>query len=1176
MAGCTACGQENPSGARFCMSCGVGLSPSCAKCGIALPPGGRFCPQCGTSIDLEEPGEVEMIKLVTILFADVVGSTAMAETMHPEDTRARMAEFFQAMSEEIMAEGGTVERLVGDAIMADFGVPVAREDDAIRAVRTALRMITRLDELNRGRDDALHLQIRIGINTGEVSTGGSFGEQLMVMGDAVNVAARLQQAAEPGSVLIGHRTARAVGSQIAVREVEPLTLKGKTDKVSAFLVDGEIDVREEPSPLTEQAPLVGRSEELDTLRVAFEAVAQTKKPRLVTVIGDPGVGKSRLVEEFVARLHDDAIVLRGRGLPYGEGVSLWPLREILRAEANVLGTDSSETAVEKLSGLVRRLSEQLGDPDRTLGALTATLGLEGPTPGFDDLDPREVHRELRSGWRSFLSALASTRPLVVLIDDLHWVDDSTLGILEDLLQNCDAPVFFVASARPELLALRADWIGRQTAHTPMTLEPLNHDEIQELASGLLEKATLPPHAIKRILDNAEGNPFFLEETVSRLIDLDILRREGGRWKVVGDLSGLDVPDNVQALILSRIDLLPAPQKQALQYASVVGRVFWPGALEGLIPTEDLDDALEGLKRRMLVHELLDSSVEKEIELSFRHPLVRDVAYESLPRRKRGEAHASVAAWIETTRATRVTEVAEVIAHHYERAALWIMRDDFRSKARSYYLLAAHNAAARFAISQAEKSGRKAVELSEGDENVRALDALGDIYILTFKSDAAWDSYQAALKFLQGTPRRRSDDIARLAAKAAIVPTRWRGTMQTMPDDEEVVQTIKLGLDHCGSGDTPDRSLLLSSQAYLLAVMREKRAATASDGAGVAGEALDIARRLDDPDLMSAALDAQVVSMMEDGRYGDIAEVDKQRVSLAPRLVDVRERADAYGTAAGDAFSLGDYRRALQLGTECINASEGLDAGSYLHGLVWRVCAGFMLGKWDAALSDQTEIERLQDEEGSTLPGNLAMWAYGVALLCAELRGDEGAVDRYLRLVSDFNRHRSESGRLFHSYLGAPARALAHRGLYEEARSWLRLDPSFYSGSHLEAACDVIAAQGDWNSAPEILQRVDEEIDRGGLIALPHFRERLAGRLAHATNDLRDADEQLAASARGFKSLDVPWEEAWSRLLRARVLRDLGEPQEAVSQASKAHSTFDSLPAPRERESALTILAELGA
>ncbi len=1117
-----------------------------------------------------------MIKLVTILFADLVGSTAMAETMHPEDTRARMGEFFQAMSEEIVAEGGTVERLIGDAIMADFGVPVAREDDAIRAVRTALRMIRRLDELNRGRDDALQLQIRIGINTGEVSTGGSFGEQLMVMGDAVNVAARLQQAADPGSVLIGHRTARAVGTRFSLRQVEPLTLKGKTDEVIGFLVDQEIGTHEEPSLPTKQAPLVGRGPELDALRAAFDAVVHAKKPRLVTVVGDPGVGKSRLVEEFVGRLLDEAKVLRGRGLPYGDGVSLWPLREILRDEAGILGTDSSAAAIQKLSDLVGRLSGRLEDKDRTLGALAATLGLEGSILGFADLDPREVHRELRSAWRSFLSSLTHQGPLVVVIDDLHWVDDSTLGILEDLLEHCDAPIFFVASARPELLALRADWIGRLRAHTPMTLEPLDQDEIQELASGLLEEATLPPTVIKRILDNAEGNPFFLEETVSRLIDLDILRREGGSWKVVGDLSGLDVPDNVQAIILSRIDLLPPSQKKILQHAAVVGRVFWPGALEESAATEDLEDALEGLKRRVLIHERLDSSIEREAEYSFRHPLIRDVAYESLPRRARGEAHASVAAWIERTRATRVTEVAEVVAHHYERAALWIKRDDYRSKARSYYLLAAHNAAARFAISQAEKAGQKAVELSEGDENVRALDSLGDIYILTFKSDAAWDAYRAALQFIQNAHQRKDKDVARLAAKAAVVPARWRGTMQTMPDDEEVVQIIKLGLDHCDPGGTPERSLLLSSQAYLLAVMREKGVGTAADGARVAGEALDIARRLDDPDLMSAALDAHVVWMMEDGRYGDIAEVDRQRVALAPRLVDVRERADAYGTAAGDAFSLGDYRQALQLGTECINASEGLDAGSYLHGLVWRVCAGFMLGEWDATLTDQAEIERLQAEEGSALPGNLAMWAYGVALLCAELRGADDEVDRYLRLVEDFNRHRSESGRLFHSYLGAPARALAHRGLFDEAKSWLRLDPSFYSGSHLEAACDVVAAQGDWDAATEILQWADEEISRCGLIALPHFRQRLAGQLENATGDPRAADELLAASARGFKELEAPWEEAWSRVLRAEVLSRAGEQQRAAAEATAARDIFDSLGASRELARALALLGELNA
>lgn len=1110
-----------------------------------------------------------MIKLVTILFADVVGSTAQAESLAPDEARALMAEFFEAMSEEIRAEGGTIERIIGDAIMVDFGVPVAREDDPIRAVRAARRMLARLDHFNEDRPEPLRVRVRIGINTGDVSTGGSYGEQLMVMGDAVNVAARLQQAAEPNTILIGERTARAVRDRFELHEVEQLEMKGKKGKVAAFLVEGEGHPEERIV-----TPFVGRASELEALRDVLERARLKKAGVVATIVGEPGAGKSRLIAELVAALGPDAKVVEGACSPFGQNAALRPFQDVLRAEAGIVGTDPPEVELDKIRHLLARLPlDPSLDPERATAALGATFGVRTALERFAGLDPREAQREVLAAWQALLTALAADMPVIVVVEDLQWADEGTLGLMGELAGGARAALAFLCSARPELLEERAEWLAGLDDHTSTRLQPLDKDESAALVATLLDSPDLPGPLLDEMLGKAEGNPFFLEEIVRRLIDLGQLEQRDGRWTLATESAAIEIPDNVRLAILSRIDLLPPEHRQVLQQASVVGRVFWTGAVRELTGLPDVDALLDGLRQGRFITERFPSAVPGETEFSFLHTLIRDVAYEGLPQRMRGRAHAGAGAWVEKVRGEAAEESAELLAYHYEQAFEVLSEDAFRRAARRYSTIAAHGAVRRFAIHQAEGFGRTAVALStRGQERIEALEALGDLYMLTFKSDGAWNSYTSALSELEGESIQDSRLYANLAAKAALVPARWRGTMARIPPHDEIGALIERGLEATEERDSRPRAMLLASRAFLLGLMREEgHEEPVEDGLALAEEAAGMAERLGDANLVSAALDGAITYLMPQGMYGPVYEFDRRRVALAPEMKDTREISDAFATAAGSAFSIGFYVDSFAHATDAVKRARGIDAGGYLHGLVWRVCAGFMAGHWRDALADQSEIERLQDDAGG-LPSNLAMWAYGYAFLCSERLGDAERANRYMALIQEVIDEREKAGRDFHSWLGAPARAMAARGDFATPHEWLKIERSFYSGSHLEALCEVVGAEGSWDDAPGVIALARAEVSECGLEALRYFADRLEGRLSLARDDPHRAERLLRRSSEGFATLGAPWEEARSSLLLADAFAQAGRAQEATSAASVALATFKRLGSTHEAETATRLVA----
>ena len=1106
-----------------------------------------------------------MLKLVTVLFADI-GSTAWAQKRHPEDLRALISDYLATMAREIQSEGGTIEKLVGGAMMAVFGVPAVHEDDAVRAVRAARRMLERLRSFNAARDPAEALAIRIGLSTGDVLASGVAGGDVDVTGGAVNVAARLQQIAEPGTIVVADRTARAVGSHFELRPIgEPLALNGDSEALVAWLVEGDAEERLVAPTVT--TPLVGRAHELAFLRTTFDGVCLEGRPALVTVVGDAGVGKSRLVREFLSPLEGEAKMLVGRCLASGHGVTLWPLGEMLKTEAGVLETDPSDEAAAKIATLVEiSIEPELArEPSRSAAALASTLGLRPPGDPLASLDPRELYRELVDAWRALLVSMAMRAPVVAVVEDLHWADATMLDVLDELAERLDGRLLFLCTARPELLHSRPDWGGGRRSFSSLPLDPLSSAESARLVSFLPGVDALPDGVRRLILERASGNPFFAEEIVRHLINDGRLVWEGERWRAREGIDQVEIPDNVQAVILARLDLLAPEERRAAQRAAVVGQVFWDGALACLAP----DEALRTLRRREFVLERVSSSIAGQREYVFKHVLIRDIAYASLPRSERGRAHAETAAWIEETSGERTGELAELLAHHYDAAFSFLREDELRRRARGHLLIAAANAHRRFAVQQGERLALRAVELSEGrEERVEALEALGDLHYLAFLGDAAWRTYVEALAELSD----RDAAFARIAGKAAMFGGgRFSGTLHEPPEVGTVRDVIEQGL-LAAPMHGRERALLLVSRGFLV-VQREARRDHVADAAVREAEAA--AEELADADLLSAALDAVLASETEGGRYGDACRTALRRTALVPRMSDVKEIGDAYATAARCAYHLGRLREAEAHATACVERSREIDSGSYRNGLACRVAARFTLGEWDGALSDQAELERVLALAPGELPPPYAMAGYTHIALCHDLRGEHELADRYTALgLRFFDQGRDAAWRAgLGMHPAALALALARRGRFDEALALVPLVPrSMTAGVSLAAHCEIAAMRERWDEAAGLVAAAREEAKVGEQLALPLFADRLEGRAAGAAGDVVTGARLLDQSAQGFAALGAAWEEARSRLLLAELVVG-SDARRAEQELSCALRVFEQLGSVREAERARALVAE---
>ena len=681
---CPACGTANAVDRRFCGECGTPLAAACPACGAANEPGVKFCGQCGSDVRVapaplragggtatlpsgpgfvaaRPPASAER-RLVSILFADLVGFTALSESRDPEAVRDLLSRYFETAAQIIGSYGGTVEKFIGDAVMAVWGAPTAFEDDAERAVRSALDLVAAVQAL--GRDVDAELTLRAGVLTGEAAVTLGATNQGMVAGDLVNTASRLQSVAPPGTVLVGEATYRAASDAIAFEPAGEQLLKGKSAPVPAYRAL-RVVARRGGAGRNEQleAPFVGRAPELRMLKDFHVATGAERRPRLVSIVGQGGIGKSRLIWEFQKYMDGLTEVVywhQGRSPAYGEGISFWALAEMIRGRAGIGEADAPVEARAKVGALIAEFVTDEEERRWIEPRLLQLLGLESA-----EADERPDRESLYAAWRIFFERVAERGVVVLVFEDLQWADDGLLDFIDHVLAwSRERPIYIITLARPELLDRRADWGAGRRNFASVVLEPLQPDEMRELLSGLVPG--LPDPIVDRILDRAEGIPLYAVETVRMLIAEGRVTREEGVYRPVGDLSELSVPASLHALIASRLDGLEPADRTLLQAASVIGKEFTAEALAAVSgePAPEVGDRLRGLVRREMLTIEADPRSPEQGQYGFVQALIREVAYGTLARTDRRRLHVAAARYFETL---ADEGIAGALAEHYVSA-----------------------------------------------------------------------------------------------------------------------------------------------------------------------------------------------------------------------------------------------------------------------------------------------------------------------------------------------------------------------------------------------------------------------------------------------------------------------------------------------------------------------------
>jgi class 3 adenylate cyclase/tetratricopeptide (TPR) repeat protein len=1027
------------------------------------PAQARFCMSCASSLEVRTPRR-DVRKTVTVVFTDVAGSTPLGERLDPEALRAVMSTYFERMSSVVERHGGSVEKFIGDAVMAVFGIPTLHEDDALRAVRAALEMGGALADLNRRlqRERGVQIQVRTGVNTGEVVAGEPAGAQRLVTGDAVNTAARLQQAAAPGEILIGRSTYRLVRDAVRVQEMAPLPLKGKADPTAAYRL---LDVRTETEavPRHLDSPMVGRARERKLLTLAFEQAEEERVCHLVTILGSPGVGKSRLAEEFLGSLAADVTALRGRCLPYGDGITFWPVREIVRQAAGIGEAEGAEEARTKLAALCRGV-----EPEELVSERVAeVLGIGGES------GPQE---ETFWGIRRLFEAMGARAPVVIVFDDIHWAEPTLLDFLEHLTDwTRDAALLVICLSRLELLEIRPAWGGGKMNATAIQLEPLTEDQCAVLMENLLGRAQLPAEVRDRVVDAAEGNPLFVEQTLSMLIDDGLLRRENGHWLPAADLSLVAVPPSIQALMAARLDRLGGEERAVIERASVVGRIFYRDAVSELTP-EPSRPSVPGHLMILVRRELIRPHASQfgDETFRFRHMLIRDAAYEAMPKEARAELHGRFAEWLGSRAGERLEEYEELLGYHLEQA--------FRYRAE---LGPTDEAAEALAVRAGELLGR------------------------------------AGLRAVARGDTRGSENL--LTRATSLLPRDHPQRIRLLPELAGVLQeTAELGR----AGRALDEALELSAGhgdrvAELRARLERANLRLSTDPTFSMAEALSegqevlrAAEDLGDARLLLKAQETVGWFLFWIGR-------SREAETLLERAI---EEARARGTAPGQVVELYQALSASTMwGSKPVDAAMrrwqiiAKETSRVLEGL-----AHTLLGTLHAMRGDAGEA-RLETERGEEALVELGMTMYLMSAhptaLVGLLNGDNEQVVTRMRESVEGLREAGETG--FMSTSAAfLAEGLYRLGRYEEAEEAARL-------SQQNAVEDDVASQIGWRMTLSKILATSARVDEAEMLA------RKAVDIAEGTDHLNERGDSHIALATVLRAADRK-EEAMNEARRALV------------------------------------------
>jgi len=921
------------------------------------------------------PGSIRIAeerKLVTILFADVTGSTALGDALDPEDVRALMGRYFLHVQEIVRAHGGTLEKFIGDAVTAVFGLPQAHGNDAERALAAALalRVAIEGDALLAGR-----LILRMGVNTGEVvATNDSASGDFLITGDAVNVTARLQTAAAPGEILAGARSQAAAEAAMLFGEARLIEVKGKRQPLRVYPLLGPRLARQIGRP-----PLVGRTQDLAQLALLRDRTLEECRPQLVSIVAPAGIGKTRLLEEFLDQLPPAAgfHVATARCLPYGHALTYWPLRGLLE------GLLGEAFTPERVAAVLAKGGHGPDEADRLAELVLATLGIEAEGATERDL--------IFNAWRALLEALAREAPRIVVFEDLHWASESLLDLVEHVMHpRTQAALLIISTSRPELLDRRPGWGGGRRSFTALALESLTEQQTRQLVTELIP-ATLELAVVEQIVERSGGNPFFAIE-LSRGLAERTERGEGG-----ARAGSRPLPDTVHEAVLARLDQLAPREKAVLQAASVAGRTFRATTLRSLVDEPDAGD-IDATLDDLLARDLIAPADVEADAYAFRHILIRDVAYGTLARTQRIRLHAAVAAWLEQFAAGRLDEFVELIAYHYGEAAQLARQSavpielPFAVPVAVHSLERAGEVASRIgAVLEARRHLEAAIALAPAEEHLRLYEKLGDCASF---GEAALDAYEAALA------RWRTRDgvdgpliAARLLRKMLVIRTRWRGSLAgRLAEDEMEAPRAEARQLAEAAGDEEEGWRLRGADAFWPFWRGVLTPEDEAEGRRLGPAAADCFEARGQWEALSEVLDGYGNVLQMAGAFAEAAASARRRLAI-PTL-SYLERADACGLLATVGFESGDYAGSVEIALQTVNVlGQGMSAALLGNTVGYGAYSACLSGRWSELSELADKAEEAWEAFGRD-PGARYLWrGFVSALHVAKAREDGAAFDR---------------------------------------------------------------------------------------------------------------------------------------------------------------------------------------
>jgi class 3 adenylate cyclase/tetratricopeptide (TPR) repeat protein len=1148
---CPACGTENEPGRKFCGECGSALALACASCGSPNSPGVKFCGECGAALGavvgapLPVSAPAAERKVVSVLFADLVGFTAASEGRDAEDTRELLTRYFETCRRLVTLYGGTVEKFIGDAVMAVWGTPTANEDDAERAVRTALDLLSAVSELDPT------LSARAGVLSGEAAVTLGAQGQGMVAGDLVNTAARIQAAAEPGTVLVGEATRRATEAAIAYEPAGEHELKGKSEAIPLFRAlrvtanrgGAQKSVGLEP-------PFVGRDRELRLLKELFHASAEEGKAQLVSVVGIAGIGKSRLAwefEKYVDGLVDLFWWHRGRCLAYGEGVAYWALAEMVRMRAGILEEEAPQPALAKLHASIE---EHVPDPEEREWLeprLAHLLGLaERTAPDREDLF---------SAWRLFFERLAEQRPVVLVFEDLQWADNGLLDFVEYLLEwSRSHAVFVLALARAELLERRPSFGAGGRNATTLSLEPLAPGAMEQLLDGFVPG--LPEELRAQMLARAEGVPLYAVETVRMLLDRGLLAREGDVYRPTGAIEALDVPETLHALVAARLDGLAPEERRVLQDASVLGKSFTKAGLAALsgLPEGELEPLLTSLVRKEVLSVQADPRSPERGQYSFLQDLLKRVAYETLARGERKARHLAAAAHLVEAFGAGEQEIVEVIAAHYLDAyrAAPEAEDaaEIKTKALEMLTRAGERAASLAANEEAQHYFERAAELAD-DPLVEAglCERAGATAWVDGRLEAARVQFQRALELYES--EGRTHPAARVSARVGEVEWRTGHLDEALERMERAFSVL--------SDDEPDADLAtLAAELGRMHFFKGELELAAQR----VDSAIEMAESLWLPDVLSSGLNTQALITSFAGRTEHAVALLRHALALALEHDLTPAALRAYNNL-GDLLNRRDrYEEAIELQRQGLALARKAGHRASEWRLIGELSAYLLFtGQWDEALALAAEVPEDQFRVAQAGP---YLWIY-----VAVERGDAAEGRRMLSLLSDLEHSADVQER--GGYAALSAHVLLGEGRLAEAleASFRTIEISEMLGGGLVGSDAKIAYAvgleaalklGRLEAAEELLARIDAIPPGRRAPSLRAQSARYHARLAAARGTHVGVEQGFKTASAIFREHGLVFHLAGTELEHAEWLTAQGRGDEAAPLLAEAREVFERLEA----------------